>query len=142
MRATIASLALATAATALQACGYPLPAPPIAAAKPPTGNHATAAEADRDRAEQLVRAKFAGEGGNVSQVELYPAEKPHAFSYACYYGKPEHGQLCLYTARGQVDLDTGELTARRHLDPSFFLMLFSGGKLLKLCQHPPRPPRK
>ena len=114
MRALRMSLVLAAAIAALQACAHPpTPAPAAAVA---AGALRAASEATLEQAEKLVRDTFAAEGGNVSQVELYKTDKAGVYSYACYFARPERGQLCLYTARGQVDANAGELTARRRLD--------------------------
>lgn len=115
MRAIRTPLVLAAALAILQACVHP-PTPAPAAAAATGALRAAASEATMEQAEQLVRDKFAKEGGNVSQVEVYKTDKAGVYSYACYFARPERGQLCLYTARGQVDANTGELTARRRLD--------------------------
>ena len=113
MRAVKTSLILAATIAALQACGHP--AIPAAAAPPVSAAMRTASEADRDRANQLVWDKFTAEGVNVGIVKLQDTDKPRVYSYVCDYDRDFPNEFCFYTAKGQVNLETTEvtLTSRR-----------------------------
>lgn len=103
MRAIETSIALVATLAALQACSHlavTRPAAPAAAA----GVVRAASDEEEEHATRLIFAKFEEEGGEVDDVEVQDI-----YEYVCRYSRVEDGRLCLYSAKGQVDLDAWEV---------------------------------
>lgn len=106
MRALRTSLAIAAAIAALQACTHPpTPAPAAAVA---AGVSQAAANPDRARAKQLIRAAIYSDF-DIHELLLKATEEPRVFRFECSLTRKEGGLVCYYRLMGLVDVSRSDV---------------------------------
>lgn len=113
MRTTTGLLILAT--LLVGGCGRsPLAQPANTNAKPTQGTHVSES-VGIDQARAIVQAKYTEAGTMVVSIQVIETETPLIYEFTCTYRRAEFGQLCMYEAKGLVDVDTAKITAKRKI---------------------------
>lgn len=100
---------------------------PLGCAHNPTPTQATAAivaaprvaslEDDIAKAKAIVLQKFTDEGTTqVVVLDAEPTVDQFIYTFTCNYRRLEFGQMCLYQATGEVDIQSGLITEKHKLD--------------------------
>ena len=92
---------------------------PMAVTMPATAAVVSAARVagtgDLAQAKAIVTQKFTEEGTQVVLVDAIPGALPLVYTFTCSYRRAEFGQMCMYTATGQVDIQSGMISSKRKL---------------------------
>ena len=74
-----------------------------------------AASGDLEHAKAIVTQKFSEAGTQVVVVDAAPTATPLVYTFTCSYRRTEFGQMCMYSATGQVDTQSGMISSKRKL---------------------------
>jgi hypothetical protein len=112
MRSFTYALALAALVGPL-GCAHPLA--PVSAIASKAGAPHAAAAGGLDQAKAIVTQKFTEAGTQVVLVDASPTATPLVYAFTCSYRRTEFGQMCMYSATGEVDTQSGMISSKRKL---------------------------
>jgi hypothetical protein len=116
MRAFQSSLVLVAALT-LIGCAHPVT--PVQSTQAPAADMRVSDVPDEQRAKEIISQKFTEVGTQIAGITLEKTDIAKVYTFICLYRRAEFGQLCLYEAKGQVDIQSGKLVAKRKLTLCF-----------------------